>query len=253
MLAALVLGAACVNSVSASAASGDKITIDGTYLKKAVVSDNPIELTAVVRDSAKRIKFYEKLVWTVVEGEDVAQIADGKVTFKKAGNFTVRAAEEADAYVYSTFSGTAYEATFSNVTLNNPFENVTVNTQPMKLSGNIEVRGITPADDCHYELIYEVVSGPAEIYLKEFLRITGKGEVVLKAASKFDSDVFTTVTFTVTDPDEGKIVGDDETFEQEHVTSGSGGGCGGSASGPIGLAFVAFLACFAIFRRKRNA
>ena len=166
MLAALVLGAACVNSVSASAASGDKITIDGTYLKKAVVSDNPIELTAVVRDSAKRIKFYEKLVWTVVEGEDVAQIADGKVTFKKAGNFTVRAAEEADAYVYSTFSGTAYEATFSNVTLNNPFENVTVNTQPMKLSGNIEVRGITPADDCHYELTYEVVSGPAEIYLK---------------------------------------------------------------------------------------
>ena len=77
--------------------------------------------------------------------------------------------------------------------------------------------------------------------------------MVLKAASKFDSDVFTTVTFTVTDPDEGKIVGDDETFEQEHVTSGSGGGCGGSASGPIGLAFVAFLACFAIFKRKRNA
>lgn len=35
MLAALVLGAACVNSVSASAASGDKITIDGTYLKKS--------------------------------------------------------------------------------------------------------------------------------------------------------------------------------------------------------------------------
>ena len=199
MLAAFVLGAACVNSVSASAASGDKITIDGTYLKKAVVSDNPIELTAVVRDSAKRIKFYEKLVWTVVEGEDVAQIADGKVTFKKAGNFTVRAAEEADAYVYSTFSGTAYEATFSNVTLNNSFENITVNTQPMKLSGNIEVRGITPADDCHYELSYEVVSGPAEIYLKEFLRITGKGEVVLKAASKFDSDVFTTVTFKKTE------------------------------------------------------
>ena len=59
--------------------------------------------------------------------------------------------------------------------------------------------------------------------------------------------------FTVTDPDEGKIVGDDETFEQEHVTSVSGGGCGGSASGPIGLASVAFRACFAIFRRKRNA
>ena len=250
LLAALLLGAACVNPVSALASSGDKITIDGTYLKKAVVSDNPIELTAEVRDSAKRIKFDEKLVWTVVEGTDVARITDGKITFKKAGNFTVRAAEETDAYVYSTFSGTAYEATFSNVTLNNSFENVTVNTQPMKLSGNIEVRGITPADDCHYELTYEVVSGPAEIYLKEFLRITGKGEVVLKAASKFDSGVSATVTFTVTDPDEGKIVGDNESFEQEHVTTNSGGGCGGSVSGSIGLTVVAILSCFAIFKRK---
>lgn len=250
LIAFAFLGLVGYGGVSARAASGDKITIDGTYLKKAVVSDIPIELEAEVRDSVKRIKFGEKLVWTVTEGEDVAEITDGKIIFKKPGNFTVKAEEENDSFVSSTFSGKAYEAVFSNVTFNNSFDGVTVDTQPIKLSGIIEVRGIAPADDCHYELTYEVVSGPAEIYLSEFLRITGKGTVVLKASSRYDGEVSTTVTFDVTDPDEGKTVGPDVKFEQEHTT-GKTSGCGATV-GVTPLLMAAAVFCCAAVKSKNK-
>lgn len=252
-IATIIIGAALSAPTvsSASAASGDKIAIDGTYLKKAVVSENSVALSGETRDSAGRIKFGEELDWSIVEGGDVAEIADGKITFKKAGDFTVRATEKTDPSVYDDYSGTAYSATFSNVTFDNSFVGVTVYTQPIKLSGTVDVRGITAPGDCHYELKYEVVSGPAEIYLSQYLKITGKGKVVIKATSIYDANACSTAEFEVTDPDEGKTVGKDEKFEQEHVVENGGSGCGGKVGGAIAFTLCAMAACYAIAKRKK--
>ena len=251
VMASFFMGAVLFAPVTlyASAFSGDKITIDGTYLKKAVVSDNPITLCGETRDSTGRIKFDETLVWSVTEGTDVAEITDGKITFQKAGEFKVRAAEKDDASVYAEYSGRAYDATFSNVSFDNSFKDVTVYTQPMKLSGGVEVRGISPASDCHYELKFEVVSGPAEIYLSQFLRITGKGKVVVKATSIYESDAFATAEFEVTDPDEGKIVGKNESFEQEHLVGNGGKGCKGKVGGSVAFTLCMLAACFAMTKK----
>lgn len=236
-------------SVFAADLTPATITLDKSYLERAVVSETPVLLEAEVRNAASQKIWDAEVTYTVTAGTDVAEITDGnKLTVKKAGSFTVCAACTEKPEVREEYTGTAYELTFANVRFNNKFENITVYTQPIKLTGNLDVTGIVAPGDVHYELVYSVVSGPAEIYCDCYLRITGKGDVVIEAASRYDPSVKVSASFTVTDPDEGKTVSDEGEYEQGDLS----GGCSSSAVGASACLGAAAIALSAAMIKKRR-
>ena len=185
------------------------IEIDDTYIERAVVSDEPVKVGAEVRNAERQVLWDAEVIWSVISGEEVCEVVDNKLFIRSAGEFTVRATAKDNGEVFDEVSGTAYDVTFSNIVFNSKFENITVYTQPIRLSGSVDVVGIIAPGDCHYEVAFRVVSGPAEIYCDEFLKINGVGEVEVEVYSIYDKSVSLTQTFTVTDPDAGKIAGSD--------------------------------------------
>ena len=218
------LSALTVSETEAYAVSKEPVAvvIDTTYLKRAVVSELPVTLKAAVRNDGGMDLDGHEIRFSVTEGNDCAEVRDGDQLFvKAAGSFTVKAELAGDAALFAEFTGTAYEVVFSNVRFNNQFENVTVYTQPMLLSGNLQMSGLTAPDNCHYELRFRVLSGPAEIFAGNYLRVQGKGSVTVEASSVYDAEAKAVATFEVTDPDENSLAGE-ETFSQKPVEGGDG-------------------------------
>lgn len=230
-------------SVTALAADYTPATVemDKTYIERSIVSETPVDLTADVRNASRQRIWDAEVSYTVTTGESAVEIKDGdKLYVKAAGEYTIRAEVVGNTSVYEEFSGVAYDVTFSNVEINNVFENVTVYAQPVKLVGDINIVGMIAPTDCHYELVFRVVSGPAEIYCKNYLKITGTGEVTIEAASRYDADVKATKTFTVTDPDANKIASEDMELMQGTLTSGCSAALGGFSFGIVALALCAW-------------
>lgn len=227
-IVALILCFFSIKTVTGFAANYSPATIvmDKTYIERSVVSETPIELTSDVRNSEKQRIWDAEVIYTVVDGNEFVEIKDGnKLYINAVGNYTIKA-EVKGTSVIEEYTGTAYEVTFGNVVINNKFENVTIYMQPVKLVGDIDVIGIVAPTDCHYELVFKVVSGPAEIYSGHYLRVTGVGSVTIEAASRYDSSVKTTKTFNVTDPDVNKIIPEGTELKQGKLT----GGCGSNIS-----------------------
>ncbi len=191
--------------------------IDKTYLERAVVSEQAVPVEVEIRNAAKQVLWDAEVNWTVVAGTEVVEVVDNQIFVRKAGDFTLLATAKDKTSVSASISGTAYDVTLSNVTFNTKFEDITVYTQPIRLSGSIDVVGIIAPGDCHYELAYRVVSGPAELYCDEFLKITGVGEVTVETYSIYDPAVKATKTFTVTDPEADKVVDSDFVISQGSI------------------------------------
>lgn len=227
--------------------TGWTVRIDTTYLAKSVVSEEPVTLSAEIYNAGRQRIYDREISYSIVTGGERAEIKDGnRLYVKAAGKFTVKAAMAEDGSVFSEYESTAYELTFSNIEFLNRFENITVYTQPIVLQGSLDISGVPLPEDSHYELKYTVVSGPAEIYCDEFLRITGKGKVVVSAASVYDPTVSVQKEFDVTDPDEKDITGLEDALEQINSA-----GCGSTLSAG-GLCLLAGLAAVLVKKRRIN-
>lgn len=245
--------AATFLQVGVAFAAGDFIEIDETYIKEAIVSEVPIELSAVAKNSDRRILFGEEIVFKVTSGDNVAKAENGFLTVSDEGSFTLRAEMKSNPSVFKEVECTAYKAVFSNVAILSSLENVTVYSQPVYLTGRIEVEGIDFPADAHYELKYEVTEGPAEIYSERWLKFTGAGKVTVRAYSRFDPSVYAEKSVTVTDPDENAQTSPKgEELSQKDVTAKSGG-CGAGISSCGGVLFAAVATAIVIIAKRRRA
>ncbi len=238
-----------LNGVFAKAEAPATVEMEEKYLTYAVVSDVPVELTSKVYYADGNYDYTSKTEYTVVSGGDKVEIRDGnKLYVKAAGSFSIKASVVGNASVFDTVNGEAYALTFSNVRILSKIEDVTVYTQPILLVGRVEVEGIDFIEDVHSELVYSVVSGPADIFCEEYLRFNGAGTVVLKASSKYDPNAFTTVEIEVTDPDAGLDADENASFTQGDLVK-TEEGCSSAIGGlSVGLALLPL----AIFARKRK-
>ena len=226
--------------------SGWKILIDTTYLKQAVVSEEPITLGAEIRNKDNYRIYGKEISFSITSGTDKAELNGNELTVKAAGTFTVKATYE---NVTAEYQATAYEMTFSNIAFVTKFENITVYTPPIRMQCSVDVKSPVIPGEQHYKYVYTVLSGNAEIFSGEYLRITGTGKVVVEIASAYNRSVKTTAEFTVTDPDEGKVADDmqDALANAEAV----GGGCSSGVSAGI-FAGAALLAAGAIAIKRRR-
>ena len=240
-----------VSSLKASAVEVYRIEITETYLEYAVVSELPVELEGKIYNSRSNYVYDKSLVYSITAGTENAEIRDGnKLYINKAGAFTVRASLSDDASVYSEYTCNPVELTFSDVRIQSKIENVTVYTQPIKLMGTVTVEGVDYFPEMvHKEVLFEVVEGPAEIFVGDYLRFTGAGTVVLKAYSRYDAEAYVLKTITVTDPDAGKDAASDATFEQGALES-SGTGCASVTLS--GVSTLALLGCAYFMVKRKN-
>ena len=244
--------AATFSQTGVAFAAGDFIEIDETYVKEAIVSEVPIELSAVAKNSDRRILFGEEIVFTVKNGDGVAKVENGLLTVSDEGSFILRAEMKSNPSVFKEVECVAYKAVFSNVTILSSLENVTVYSQPVYLAGRIDVEGIDFPADAHYELRYEVTEGPAEIYSERWLRFTGAGKVTVRAYSRFDPSVYAEKSVTVADPDENSDTSSKgENLSQKDVTA-KRGGCGAGISSCSGVLFAAVALTIVMIAKKRR-
>ena len=254
-LAAFALGICALlngTSVTASAAENLSVKLDRAYLEYAVVSELPVELSARVLDQKGNYIYGKELSFSVEEG-GVAEIREGKYLYVlKEGSFTVKAALAEDETVFDSCECTAVKLTFTNVRILSRIENVTVYTQPILLTGSVVVDGMDFPEDVHYELAYEVVSGPAYISVGQYLYFTGEGTVVLKAYSRYDKSSSATLEIPVTDPDKGLDFDGAEELKQGRLESSDGGfptllvvGCSVG-----GLLCIAAVVCVVVIKSK---
>ena len=115
--------------------------------------------------------------------------------------------------------------------------------------GTATVEGADFIANIYKEVRFEVVEGPAEIFVGDFLRFTGAGTVVLKAYSRYDADAYVLKTIEVTDPDAGKDVPADSQFQQGDLTAVQGS-CASSAGLGAGMALL--MACAGICLKRKN-
>jgi hypothetical protein len=239
-----------IHFVTANAAEVYRIQMDKTYLENAVVSDLPVELEGKIINSRNNYVYGKTLVFTVTSGADKAEILNGNELYiRAAGEFTVRASLSDDARVYEDYTCNAVELQFSNVRILSKIENVTVYTQPIQLMGTASAEGVDYVMPIYKEVCFEVVEGPAEIFVGNFLRFTGAGTVVLKAYSRYDADAYVLQTIEVTDPDAGKDVSADSNFQQGDLKAAQGG-CVSSTGLGAGMALL--LVCAGICLKKKS-
>lgn len=184
-------------SVAVSAAEESlSVQLDETYIASAVVSDIPVELSAKVLNGDGNYVYGKELVWSVTSGEEIAEIRDGNFLYVTGeGIFTVKAALADDESICDHCECVSNQLTFSNVRILSKIENVTVYTQPVFLTGSIEVEGIDFPEDVHYELCYEVTEGPGYVSVGNYLYFTGEGTVKLLAYSRYDRSVSVLLEF----------------------------------------------------------
>lgn len=240
-----------ISFLKASAAEVYRIEITDTYLEYAVVSELPVDLEGKIYNSRNNYVYEKSLVYTITAGAENAEIRDGNQLYiNNAAAFTVRASLSDDASVYSEYTCNPVELKFSDVRIQSKIENITVYTQPIKLMGTVTVEGTDFPEMVHKEVRFEVVEGPAEIFVGDYLRFTGAGTVVLKAYSRYDAEAYVLKTITVTDPDAGKDVASDATFEQGELVP-EDTGCGSVTS--VGATLLALCGCVCFFiKRKRS-
>lgn len=255
LVLAIVLPPTFAAPHAAIAESGDRIKIDDTYIERAVVSERPVVLTADVRNSKNQIVFDSQLIWSIESGSASVEIRDGNLLFVKTpGPFTVRAVLRDDASVSAQVECMAYAVAFSNLRILTSFENVSVYSQPFFLVASVEIAGLVAPDDAHYEVYFEVLSGPASIYTGNYLKVEGTGRVKLACYSRYDSSVKEIVEFDVVDPDAGKDVpADFELTQNTGIKGKDSGGCGGIVGrDSIVFAGIFLLAATVLFAVKGN-
>lgn len=220
-----------------------RVAIDETVFRDAIVSEIPLALGGEVY-AVPNIALYKDISWSVTAGS--ATIEDNSLTVTGAGDITVRATSVTDPSVFAEYTFTALELVVTDITIvdgDTIFSGVTVDTQPITLRAVVECNSIA---NKYQAVVWEVVSGPAEVVLDQ-LRITGAGEVRLKVTAVYDTSVTKEVTFTVTDTDMGVEV---------PPAADKGCGCNGSfATSGAALAALGVLGCAAylLLRRKRKA
>jgi len=248
-----------------------KVVMDKTLLVKPIVAVNEVEIDATIYDSENKYCYGFEVEFSITKGNEFAEIVNNKLLVNAAGEFTIRCTVKG-SLVYEEYTTTAYTAKLSDIILLNKFEGITVYTQPIKLQTSLNVSlkkadgKATQSNDSHYLSKFRVVSGPAEIFEDCYLRILGVGEVVVEASSIFDDNIKVTKTFTVTNPDEGKIVDDDTKFYQGDVVKKTteekpvqekpnkqeNDGCSLSISTGIALLTLTIPTILIAFRKKEN-
>lgn len=238
-------------AVLSSADENLRVKMDEAYLKSAVVSELPVELSSRVIDEQGNYIYGKEVVYSVASESGIAEIKEGNLLYLSGtGAFTVTAALSDGSGTSDVRDCYANELTFSNVRILSRIENVTIYTQPIYLTGSVDVEGVEFPEDEHYELCFEVEEGPAEIFTGGYLRFTGEGLVKLKAYSRYDRTAFVTKEISVTDPDKGLDVSDSEIFKQGELEVADGG-CKSSFSS-AGLTMIFALSGFSLFwKRKR--
>lgn len=249
-LAGLLAGGRGVSVAVSAAEESLSVQLDETYIASAVVSDIPVELSAKVLNGDGNYVYGKELVWSVTSGEEIAEIRDGNLLYVTGeGSFTVRAALADDESICDHCECVSNQLTFSNVRILSKIENVTVYTQPVFLTGSIEVEGIDFPEDVHYELCYEVTEGPGYVSVGNYLYFTGEGTVKLLAYSRYDRSVSVLLEIPVTDPDKGLDADESEEFFQGNLQAE--GGCSSVLSGGAAMSAVAFGIAFLIGKRRR--
>ena len=174
--------------ISAACAAGS--------LTSAIVSEKPIPLAANIVTSPN-LPQYHRATFSVVSGN--AEIRNGdELYIHGTGPIVLRTSAYYDSSVNSDFTFSATDLEISAIKFTNSFEDITVNTQPFRLIAQVTSNSYIPA---HNEVVFEVISGNAEIFCDRYLKINGAGTVILRATSTLLDDAFTTVTFEVSDPD----------------------------------------------------
>ncbi len=205
-------------------------------LTGAIVSEKPVSLLAEIV-TAPNLPKYHRAVFSVVEGE--AEIRNGdELYIHDGGKIVLRTASFYERSVYSDYSFSAVDLQISSITITNTFEDITVDTQPIRLIAEVDSNSFLPQ---HNTVRFEVISGNAEIFCDKYLKILGAGTVILRATSSYLDDVFTTVTFEVTDPDAQYIPGSSE-----------GDSCGSVLSGHATAGLAAAFAGFGIYLFMRK-
>ncbi len=248
-IALLVFSALTGTMFKASAAEKLSVKLDTTYIETAVVSELPVALTAKVLNEKGNYIYGKEIAFSVTEGDTVAEVKDGLLYVHGTGSFTVKASLSEDENVFDTCACNAVELTFSNVRILSRIENVTVYTQPILLTGSVVVDGIDFPEDVHYELGYEVVSGPAYISVGNYLYFTGEGTVRLTAYSRYDKSASVVLDIPVTDPDKG-LDAEETDFSQGKLEN-SGSGCASFSSGGKWVGLLCFGVAVALFARLK--
>lgn len=175
-------------------------SVDPAPLKTAVVSDKPIALAADIVTSPN-LPEYHRAVFRVMKGD--AEIKNGNLLYVNGGDeIVLRASSFYDPEIYQEIPFKATELAVSSVAFTNSFEGMTVYTQPFRLIAEVKSNSYVPE---HNSVVFEVVSGNAEIFCEKYLKITGSGTVILRATSAYLDDAFATIAFQVTDPDRNYV------------------------------------------------
>lgn len=176
-----------------------RVAVDESVFLDAIVSDIPLALQGEVY-AVPNIASYKEITWSVVSGSAV--VDDGNLTVTGAGEITVRATSVTDPSKFDDYTFNALALAVTDITIVNGdtiFSNVTVDTQPIDLRAVVECNS---SANKYQAVIWEIVSGPAEVVLNQ-LRITGVGEVRLKVTAVYDTSVSKEVVFSVSDTDMG--------------------------------------------------
>ena len=246
----LFAGGCGIAGTVSSAEESLSVRLDETYIVSAVVSDLPVELSAKVLNGDGNYVYGKELVWSVTAEEGIAEIREGNLLYVTGeGSFTVRAALADDESVYDDCECVSNQLTFSNVRILSKIENVTVYTQPVFLTGSVEVEGIDFPEDVHYELCYEVTEGPGYVSVGNYLYFTGEGTVKLLAYSRYDKSASVLLEIPVTDPDKGLDADSSEEFFQGDLETS--GGCSAALSGGAAVSAFALGIAFLLGRKKR--
>lgn len=219
-------------SVISAACAADSLT-------SAIVSEKPVQLAADIVTSPN-LPQYHRATFSVVSGN--AEIRNGdELYIHGTGPIVLRTSSYYDSSVSSDYTFSATDLQVSEIKFTNSFENITVNTQPFRLVAQVTSNSYIPA---HNEVVFEVISGNAEIFCDKYLKINGTGTVILRATSSLLDDAFTTVTFEVTDPDAAYV-----------PTEGGGSSSCRSMTGVSAAPFAILLAAAAgcmLFRKKSS-
>ncbi|MDR0409222.1 MAG: hypothetical protein LBH18_02340 [Spirochaetaceae bacterium] len=214
------------------------VKMDTSVFLGAITSDMPLEVPVQVTAKPNFTVFCGYTLRVVSGGAEVT--ADGKLLIKEEGDIKLRATSEKDPSSFAEHTFNAIDLKITEIQVDEKvFENINSDSQPIDLLAVLVSNSITTE---HQRVEWEVVSGNAEIVGKQ-LRITGKGQVVLRVRSYYRQGSYKDISFTVTDADAGLSV------------YGSENGCTGVVIGlSVGgdVLLVAGAALLVLRKKKRT-
>lgn len=181
------------------------VKLDVSNLINAVVSDRPIPLSCTVTTRPNLVDYHD-VRYSVSGGG--AKVEGNMLTVTSGEPFTVRVTSRYDAAKYDEYIVNPKVLVISKISIRaDELQNLNVFSQPVRLSAVVSSNYSYIRE--FNEVTYTVVSGNAEVFSYYSvtsdatlwqLRVTGAGEVVLRATSTIDKNSYDEITFTVTDP-----------------------------------------------------